>query len=149
MHRIRYVLLAALLATTVVRGSHGTEQTPTPTGVWLHANERIQVEIGPCGDRLCGEIVWFSWPNDAEGLPLADVKNPDPMLRTRPLLGLIVLRDLRRVDARTWEDGKIYNPDDGKEYSARMSIQDGGSLRVRAYLLLPLFGQTQLWKRVS
>jgi uncharacterized protein (DUF2147 family) len=153
MQRVRYVLLGVflgvLLAATVAGGSRGTEQTPTPIGVWLHANGRIQVEIGPCGDWLCGKIVWFRWPNDAEGLPLADVKNRNPVLRTRPLLGLIVLRDLRQVDARTWQDGKIYNPDDGKDYSALMSIQEDGSLRVRAYVLLPLLGQTQLWTRVS
>jgi uncharacterized protein (DUF2147 family) len=150
MHRFAYSLLATLLTTTVVgAASLNSEQSPTPAGVWLHANERIQVEITPCGDRLCGQIVWFSWPNDAQGLPLVDLKNSDPVLRARPLLGLVVLRDLRRADARSWVDGKIYNPDDGKDYSALMSIQEDGSLRVRAYVLLPLFGRTQLWRRVS
>jgi uncharacterized protein (DUF2147 family) len=97
---------------------------------------------------LCGKIVWFRWPNDAQGLPLVDFKNTDPALRTRPLLGLTVLYGLRRADERTWEGGKIYNPDDGEDYQAQMSIQDDGTLRVRAYVLLPLFGSTFIWTRI-
>jgi uncharacterized protein (DUF2147 family) len=124
-------------------------ETPTPVGVWLHANKRIQIEIVPCGDRLCATIVWFRWPNDAKGLPLVDLKNADPALRTRPLLGLKVLYGLRRTGANTWEDGKVYNPDDGTDYQAQMSIRKDGTLRIRAYLLLPLFGKTLIWTRVQ
>ena len=39
----------------------------SPNGVWLHPNKRIQVEIAPCGAMLCGKMVWFRRPNDAEG----------------------------------------------------------------------------------
>ena len=141
--RFACLLLLAQLAATPAGA-----QSPTPTGVWLHANKRIEIEIAPCGERLCAKLVWFKWPNDAQGLPLVDLKNPDPALRTRPLLGLTVLKDLRRTGEGSWEDGSIYNPDDGVDYSCSMSIQDDGSLRVRAYVLLPLFGKTQIWTRV-
>ena len=136
-------LLLVLLAAT----SAGA-QSPTPVGVWLHVNKRIQVEIAPCGDRLCGKMIWFRWPNDAQGLPLVDLKNADPALRTRPLLGLTILYGLRRTGERTWEEGRIYNPDDGTDYRALMSIQDDGTLRVRAYVLVPLLGKTFIWTRV-
>jgi uncharacterized protein (DUF2147 family) len=56
---------------------------------------------------------------------------------------------MRHSGAGNWEDGKIYNPDDGKEYKAVMSMQQDGSLRVRAYVFLPLLGSTQVWTRVS
>jgi uncharacterized protein (DUF2147 family) len=123
-------------------------QSPTPVGVWLHDNKRIEIEIASCGDRLCGKLVWFRWPNDAQGLPLVDLKNPDPALRTRPLLGLTILAGLRRTGDNTWEEGKIYDPDDGSYYSATMSINGDGTLRLRAYVLLPLFGKTLIWTRV-
>jgi len=108
--RFAYSLLTALLVAAPVAA-----QSPTPVGVWLHANERVQVEIASCGDRLCGKIVWFRWPNDAQGLPLLDFKTPDPALRARALLGLTILDDLRRADESTWEDGRLYNPDNGME----------------------------------
>jgi uncharacterized protein (DUF2147 family) len=143
MFRSAFFSLLVLLAT-----SPAGAQSPTPVGVWLHDNKRIEIEIVPCGERLCATLVWFRWPNDAQGLPLVDLKNPDPALRTRPLLGLEVLRDLRRTALNTWEGGKIYNPDDGGDYNAEMSIGDDGTLRIRAYLLLPLFGHTLIWTRV-
>jgi uncharacterized protein (DUF2147 family) len=147
-----YFLLALLLAATEVGASSGMaakEQRPTPVGIWLHANKRLQIEITPCGERLCGTLVWFQWPNDAQGLPLVDVKNKNPALRTRPLLGLSILYGLRRTGDNTWEDGKIYNPDDGNDYNAQMSIGGDGTLRVRAYVLLPPLGKTLIWSRVS
>ncbi len=64
MRRFAYALTFALLAVTAAGA-----QSATPVGVWLHANKRIQVAIAPCGDRMCGKIVWFKWPNDAQGVP--------------------------------------------------------------------------------
>jgi len=123
-------------------------QSPTPVGVWLHANKRIKIEIVSCGDKLCATIVWFKWPNDAQGVPLVDLKNANPALRARPLLGLSVLRGLRRTGENTWEDGEIYNPDDGTDYRAKMSLDPNGDLRIRAYVLTPLFGHTLIWSHV-
>lgn len=123
-------------------------QGQAPVGVWLHANGRIRLEIAPCGDLLCGKLVWFRWPNDAQGQPLNDLKNPDPALRGRPLLGLTVLSGLRPVGEGKWEDGVIYNPDDGKTYHAQASFKDNDTLRVRAYVVLPLLGKTLIWSRV-
>jgi uncharacterized protein (DUF2147 family) len=143
MHRFSFILLTVLLAATPA-----IAQDQTLVGVWLHPNKRIQLEIAPCGEGLCGKLIWFRWPNDAQGLPLVDLKNPDPALRNRPLLGLTVLEGLRRTGERTWEGAKIYDPDDGANYNASMSIQDDGTLRVRAYVLLPIFGETQIWTRV-
>ena len=140
---IRVLALAGMLAGTSV----GAESL-TPVGIWLHANGRIRVEIAPCGDRLCGRIVWFKRPNDAHGRPRANSKNTDRALRTRPLLGLTVLRGLRRSGDTAWEGGEIYNPDDGTDYKASISMDNNDTLHVRAYLLFPLLGKTQIWTRV-
>ena len=137
------IVLVALLAASPVMA-----QSPTPVGVWLHDNKRIQIEIAPCGDDLCAKIVWFKWPNDGQGVPLVDLKNRDPALRTRPLLGLTVLYGLRRTGNNSWEDGYVYNPDDGENYRADMSIRADGNLRIRAYVLVPWFGHTLVWTRV-
>lgn len=140
-------LVSFLLGLSLAAASAGAI-SPTPVGVWLHPNQRIQVEIAPCGDRLCGKMIWFRLPNDAQGLPLVDLKNANPALRRRPLLGLAIVHGLRRTGERTWEDGKIYNPDDGVEYNSVMTIPADGTLRVRAYVLVPLLGKTLIWTRV-
>jgi uncharacterized protein (DUF2147 family) len=122
-------------------------QSPTPTGVWKDSSGRVQVEIAPCGELLCGKIVWFKWPDNAQGLPLLDVKNEDPALRTRPLLGLTILDGLHRTGANSWADGKIYNPEDGKDYQADMSIAGDGTLQVHAHE--GPFSKTLIWTRMD
>lgn len=157
MLRLVCLLTMGLLCTTPVNARSAVpvgESPPaagesrTPVGVWLHANGRIKIEIAPCGDLLCGNIVWFKWPNDAQGLPLVDLKNGDPALRTRPLLGLTVLYGLRHTGANSWEGGYVYNPDDGENYRANMTIQADGTLRIRAYVLISWIGHTLIWTRV-
>ena len=135
----------------IASAAAGTAQVAgnsTPVGVWLHPNGRIQMEVAPCADELCAKLVWFKSPNDAEGKPLTDMNNPDPSLRSRPLLGLQVLHGLRPTTEGTWAEGEVYNPDDGENYRARMSIQEDGTLRVRGYILDPILGHTTIWTRV-
>jgi uncharacterized protein (DUF2147 family) len=149
---IRWLGLAAAMVLALSFGTHSAQAAPTlgaPLGTWLLPNQRIRLQIVPCDDRLCGTLVWFKHPTDAEGLPLVDSKNPDPALRTRPLLGLTVLHDLRQTGDGRWEDGRIYNPDDGKEYQAKMSVADDGSLHVRAYVVIEMLGKTQVMTRVE
>jgi len=143
MLRFPFFLSAMMLAAT-----SAFAQSQTPVGVWLHDNKRIEIEITPCGQDLCGKLVWLKRPNDAQGLPLVDLKNPDAASRTRPLLGLTVLDGLRRTGANSWEDGNIYDPDNGASYTASMSMQDDGSLQVRAYVLMPMLGKTFTWTRM-
>jgi uncharacterized protein (DUF2147 family) len=110
-----FMKIFVALLFTLLFATPACAQSLTPIGGWLHANKRIRLEIAPCGDVLCGTLVWFRWPNDGEGLPLVDLKNPDPALRARPLLGLTVLSGLRRTGEKIQEDSKIYNPDDGED----------------------------------
>ena len=71
-----------------------------------------------------------------------------PALRMRPLLGLTVLRGFRRSGERALDDSEIYNPDDGTEYKASISMEGNNILHVRAYLLLHALGKTETWTRV-
>ena len=123
-------------------------QSPTPVRVRLHDNRRIEVEVAPCDDRLCGKIVWFKWPNDAQGLPLVYLNNPDPALRSRPLLGLSILYDLGRTGERTWEDGKIYNPDDGSGLPGPDVDRERWRIARARPRALPASGQDYDWTRV-
>jgi uncharacterized protein (DUF2147 family) len=141
------IVLLAATAANAQSPAQGPTQDPTPTGFWQDSSGRIQVEIAPCGEQLCGKIVWFKWPNDSQGQPLVDLKNKDPALRTRPLLGLTILDGLRRTGENTWEDGTIYNPEDGESYQADMSIADDGSLQMDAHA--GILGKTLVWTRMD
>src|SRR5690554_8178744 len=56
-----------------------------PTGLWDTEDKEGRVQISPCGDKLCGDLVWIADALDAEGQPKRDEKNPDESLRDRPL----------------------------------------------------------------
>lgn len=118
-------------------------------GSWLHPNKAVEIAIAPCGDRLCGKIAWLQSPYDLFGEPLTDTKNPMPALRDRPLLGLTVLSDLRSTGERKWQDGKIYNPIDGKNYLVELSMGEDGTLEVFAYVFMPTIGKTETWTRAA
>lgn len=121
----------------------------SPVGTWLFQNNRFAIDIAPCGDRLCGKISWLRSPCDAAGSPRVDAENADPALRSRPILGLTVLSGLRRTDDHTWDDGAIYNPEDGGHYDATLSVNGDGTLRIRAFEGISLIGKTLSLTRIS
>ena len=46
-----------------------------------------------------------------------------------------------------WRGGTIYDPRDGKTYKCAMSLKPDGTLEVRGYVGLALFGKTVVWTR--
>lgn len=119
-------------------------------GYWFTEGNKSKVEIEPCGDKLCGKIVWLKEPKTKEGKDKTDAHNPDKSLRSRKILGLALLSDfVKGTDGNSWEDGKIYNPEDGETYKCTMTLQDDGTLEVRGYVGIPLFGKSQIWTRAK
>ena len=134
--------LAAVLMAGGASAAPVAPSTVSPIGVWLFQNNRFAIQIDPCGDALCGKVTWLK-------APCVDSKNEDPALRSRQVLGITVLNGLRRTAAGSWEGGEIYNPDDGGHYQATLSMNDDGTLRVRAYEGIPLLGKTLRLTRMS
>jgi uncharacterized protein (DUF2147 family) len=116
-------------------------------GFWLVENQRSIIEIVPCGERACGNIVWLKKPLDDDGQPKTDHRNSDDDLRGRPLCGIEMINKFRSADSGSWWDGSIYSPRDGQTYSASMELREDGTLKLRGYVLLPLFGKSQVWTR--
>lgn len=118
-----------------------------PEGVWATPDDRAHVRIQPCADGLCGDIVWLREPLDERGLPKRDRNNEDEAERERPILGLPMLRGFRAVDPGRWEDGRIYNPEDGRTYRAKLHLAEPGRLSVSGCVLI--FCKAQDWRRVE
>ena len=116
-------------------------------GAWLTAGEESQVEIFRCDSvTYCGKIIWLRDPLK-EGKPVTDDKNPEDSLKTRPVLGLQILRGFTYAGDRLWSGGKIYDPKSGNDYSAKMTLVDEQNLDLRVYVVIPLFGRTEKWTR--
>jgi uncharacterized protein (DUF2147 family) len=69
--------------------------------------------------------------------------------RDKPMLGLEIIRGAKQVEGKeVWEGGKILDPENGKEYTLRLTpIEGGKKLEVRGSVLF--IGRTQTWVRVQ
>jgi uncharacterized protein (DUF2147 family) len=121
----------------------------SPQGLWQAGDTgESKIEIAPCGDALCGRIVWMRDPADEVGQPKLDVNNPDPASQSQPLLGLTIISELRpSASKRNQWEGVIYNPEDGKSYSVFIRPKPG-ALDVEG-CLLNFLCQTKTWPKAE
>ncbi|MEE1944756.1 DUF2147 domain-containing protein [Pedobacter sp. KR3-3] len=117
-------------------------------GKWINPSGEGQIEIYKKGDKYFGKLAWIKEPNDENGKPKTDVKNPNASLRTKPLLGLEILKDFVFEDKK-WTDGSIYDPKTGKTYSCNITLKENGQLNIRGYIGISLIGRSESWKRVK
>lgn len=110
-------------------------------GTWQTAKKDAQLIIYRKGQFFFGKIVFLRNPR-------TDVKNPNPALRSRDLLGAEILTNFNFNGKDKWEDGKIYDPSSGKTYSCNMKLQNNNALEIRGYIGISLLGRTEVWNRV-
>ena len=145
------VLCALMLLPLHARAADGD----AVLGVWSTKDGDAHFEIYKCGAQYCGKISWLCQPNYSKnkqglaGLPKTDRKNPDPALRKRPLVDMPFMEGFRYAGDNRWEDGRIYNPEDGQKYGCELWLDGQNRLKVRGYLGIPLLGSTETWVRVG
>jgi len=150
---LRLAALAALLAGFVpAANAAALERSATDDirGVWVDNRDgdkhKVAVSIEDCDGLLCGRIFWLKKPLSG-GAPKRDQNNPDAALRDRPLCGLMILTGFAHPKERHWTAGHIYNPNDGRTFKSTIDLENDGSLRIRGYVGLALFGKTIEWVR--
>lgn len=114
-------------------------------GIWYNTEKTAKVEILKKGSAFIGKIVWLKDPNPG-GKPGVDKFNPDPKLKSRPLMGLNLLEGLK-FDSGMWEDGTIYDPKTGKTYSCQLTLKSKEVLEVKGYIGFSLMGRTVEWTK--
>ena len=105
-------------------------------GVWIDHTGQGAIEITPCGDKVCGRVVWLK----------------DPAHRSKSgklICGTQVLGELRQMSADAWESGWIYNPEDEEKFSAALKLANPDKLIVTGYLGIKLLGETFTWQRAT
>lgn len=117
-------------------------------GTWLTEKKDAHVQIFKSDNRYFGKLVWMKEPYQSDGKsPKLDKENPEPSLRRRPLLNLVFLSGFVFEDG-TWKDGKIYDPESGKTYKAKMKL-NGQVLDLRGFIGFSALGRTSSWTRIS
>src|SRR5579862_3869820 len=100
----------------------GPASAADPIGEWRVANGDANIRIDDCDGILWGIISW-------EKSPGLDTENPNPAERTRPTLGLHILRSMKPTKPGLWE-GEVYNAENGKTYASKLSLSSPDVLRI-------------------
>lgn len=76
-----------------------------------------------------------------------DTENPDPRLVDRKLLGLKLVEKLTYEGDDVWGGGKIYDPNSGYTYEARIRLIDTNQVVVRGYWKFRWLGRSMVFNR--
>ena len=117
-------------------------------GIWKAGGGKGHIQIFKQNGKYYGKIIWLRAPKETNGEIKLDRKNPDPALRTKPIIGLVLLRDFIYKGGE-WTEGYVYNTADGKEYKSYMTLKDPNTLAVRGYMGFSWIGKTDTWVRVK
>jgi len=98
------------------------------TGEWAQADGKSKVRFAPCGPAICGVLSW-----------LKDTSGPAK-------LGEKVFYEMMPSGEGTWS-GKAFNPDDGKEYTGKMSLS-GDKLTTAGCVCGGFICKSYQWTRV-
>ena len=139
------------LATVVVvmvlamgAGLSGADDLPGDIiGLW-DTGDGAHVEMYERDGLYHGKFMHFYEEAPAGGV---DAENPDLALRGRSLVGADFILNFT-FDGEKWKDGRIYNPENGKQYKADLELKDG-VLKVRGWLGVRLLGRTVNWSRLA
>jgi len=139
--------IAALLAVLLAAPSAQAQGVFEPAGIWPTQAGDARVKISKCGGGICGVIVSLREPIDpATGRPQVDNKNPNPALKSRPIVGLPLFSGMRPVGPGKWS-GPIDNADDGGTYASSVAVAGADTLRVEGCVGALCGGET--WTRVG
>ena len=141
--------LALTLAAALMSSGAWTDNA-SPVGLWRNVDDvsgkpRALIRVTESNGTLQGKIEKV-FPAPSED------RNPkcekcEGALKNVPVIGLVILSGLKK-DGAEYTAGKILDPDNGKVYSSKIQLTDGGKkLNVRGYIGVSMLGRSQIWER--
>ena len=116
-------------------------------GDWYNQEKDAVIKIYKEEEKYHGKIIWMLNPLDENGNPKTDPLNPDESLQSRSRMGMIIMYNFKYDGDNEWDNGNIYDPKSGNEYSGTMTLTSENRLDLRGYVGIPLFGRTSNWSR--
>lgn len=116
-------------------------------GQWINYDGTEIIEFIKTSDQnFIGKIIWMKTPNNKDGTPKLDIKNPNKLLRKKPLLGLTIITSLK-YENDTWSKGRIYSYKRGGEIT--FSIIDITENSIKIMIKKGFFSKELSFKRVK
>ncbi len=123
----------------------------TPAGLWRNIDDKTgeakaEIRLSEAAGAISGRI---EKRLNKEAKPDARCTECTDDRKDKPMDGLEIIRGARKAEGKdVWEGGKILDPENGREYTLRLTPVEGGrKLEVRGSF--GPFGRTQTWVRVQ
>ena len=123
----------------------------SPVGTWHTIDDKTkeiksEILITEAAGVLSGKVTKLL-RNEADQKAVCTECSDDR--KDKPLVGLEIIRGAKKADGKeVWESGKILDPENGKNYTLRLTpIEGGKKLEVRGSVFG--MGRTQTWVRVQ
>lgn len=110
-------------------------------GLWYNDKKTAKVQFYWQGDKLNGKIVWLKEPT-INGKPRVDKNNPEVALQNKPLVDLIFMKGFKKAEKNLWNEGTIYDPENGKTYQCKLTLVSPTQLDVRGFIGFSIIGRT-------
>lgn len=124
----------------------------TPEGLWRNIDDKTgeakaEIRIRDAGGGALSGVLEKRLAKDAKPEDVCEECSDDR--KGKPLQGLELIRGAKKAEGKdVWEGGKILDPENGRNYTLRMTpIEGGKKLEVRGSF--GPFGRTQTWVRVQ
>jgi len=126
----------------------------SPVGLWRSIDDeskqpKAEIRISQNAAGGLSGVVERSLQNNPNTEPNCNLCTDDR--KDKPKIGMEIIRGGQQSDGKAvWEGGKILDPENGKNYSLRLTPIDGGKkLEVRGFIGAPILGRTQTWIRIQ
>lgn len=117
-------------------------------GVWESEEKNLQIEMFEENGEFAGRMIYFKCSSQEIMQTSKDTENPKKHLRSRNLLGLTLVTKLDYQGDGVWDDGKIYDPNSGNTFEARIQLIDQNTAVVRGYWKYRWLGRSMIFKRL-
>lgn len=118
-------------------------------GKWISEHGSGKIEIYKDGDSYAGKLIWLKEPLNEEGKVKTDIHNPSEELKTRPVMGLEIFKNITFKGDGEFTDGTVYDPKSGKTYNCKMTLKSKDKLEIRGFMGISLIGKSETWTRVE
>ncbi|CAH0995537.1 hypothetical protein EMA8858_01660 [Emticicia aquatica] len=150
MRLFKILLFIVFLLSFSLSFSQNTPVSDRIIGTWFSEDKDLKVEIFKKNGHFLGKVVWFICdPKTPNMEDFKDIENPNPNLRNRSWLGMLVVENLLFNGKDTWENGSIYDPNTGRTYNSVVKLKDINTLVVRGYWGFEIFGKNLVFHRVE
>jgi uncharacterized protein (DUF2147 family) len=103
---------------------------------WQVEENKFQVQFSIENNILKGKIVGLP-----SGVETKDIKNPDPKLRSRNLIGLVMFNEFTyNPSKKIWAGGTVYIPDMGRTMKPKLWME--GADRVKMQVSMGFMSKT-------